>query len=50
MQSIDKNRAKYYFFKWSANLLMGISGFLLWISKQIDKAEIAAMTRASKYF
>ena len=49
MPSIDKNRAKYYFFKWSANLLMGISSFLLSISKQIDKAEIAAMTRASKY-
>lgn len=49
MPSIDKDRLKYYFFKWSANLLMGISGLLVWVSKQIDKAEIALMTRASKY-
>ncbi len=49
MPSIDKGRLKYYFFKWSANLLMGISGLLVWVSKQIDKAEIALMTRASRY-
>ena len=49
MPSIDKDRLKYYFFKWSANFLMGTSGVLVWVSKQIDKAEIALMTRASKY-
>ena len=49
MPSIDKDRLKYYFFKWSANVLMGISGLLIWVSKQIDKAEIALMTRASRY-
>jgi hypothetical protein len=49
MPSIDKDRLKYYVFKWSANLLMGISGLLVWVSKQIDKAEIALMTRASRY-
>jgi len=49
MQSVDKNNLKYYFFKYSANALMGISNAMRWSSKQIDKAELAAMTRASKY-
>lgn len=49
MPSADKNDLKYYFFKYSANLLMGISNAMRWSSKQIDKAEIAAMTKASKY-
>lgn len=49
MPSADKNDLKYYFFKYSANLLMGISNAMRWSSKQIDKAEIAAMTQASKY-
>ena len=49
MQSVDKNNLKYYFFKYSANALMGISGLLVWVSKQIDKAEIALMSKASRY-
>jgi len=49
MPSIDRDRAKYYFFKALALVTLGMSKTLSWLSKLLDSAEIALITRASKY-